>query len=124
MLNKNRINSGENSVLLNLDVSWCSIRLTGAKALAKAIGENNKLISLDLSHNSFTNETIDIFTHSLKNNMTLCELNIRGNQLICGYDLSIKENPLNLINGKDSQLYKMIVAAATNPPLKIFRVKF
>jgi hypothetical protein len=55
--------------------------------------------------------------------MTLCELNLSGNQLISRYDGTIKENPLVLITGKDCQLYKMIVAAATNQSLKIFRVK-
>jgi len=55
--------------------------------------------------------------------MTLCELNLCGNQLISRYDETIKDNPLILITGKDCQLYKMIVAATTNQTLKIFRVK-
>jgi hypothetical protein len=37
--------------------------------------------------------------------------------------MTVKENPAILITGKDSQLYKMIVAAATNQTLKIFGVK-
>jgi hypothetical protein len=53
----------------------------------------------------------------------LCELNLSGNQLISRFDVKIKENPKILVTGKDSQLYKMIVAAATNQSLKIFRVK-
>jgi hypothetical protein len=115
--------SGDNNTLLNLDISWCSIRLTGAKAIAKAIGDNNKLIFLDISHNSFTNDTINLITNSLTRNMMLCELNLSGNQLISRFDVKIKENPKILVTGKDSQLYKMIVAAATNQSLKIFRVK-
>ncbi|CAF0979777.1 unnamed protein product [Rotaria sordida] len=112
----------DNNMLLNLDVSWCSIRLMGAKALAKAIGDNNKLISLDLSYNSFTNDTIEILTNSLTRNMSLCELSLHGNQFICRYDATIKENPSLLITGKDCQVYKMIVSAATNQSLKIFRL--
>lgn len=108
---------------MSLDISWCSIRLTGAKALAKAIGDNNKLMSLDLSHNSFTNDTIELITNSLTRNVTLNELNLSGNQLICRYNGAVDENPLILTTGKDCQLYKMIVAAATNQSLKIFRVK-
>ncbi|CAF4272632.1 unnamed protein product, partial [Rotaria magnacalcarata] len=60
----------DNHVLLNLDISWCSIRLLGAKALAKAIGDNNKLVSLNLSSNSFTNDTLELITQSLSRNMT------------------------------------------------------
>lgn len=97
--------------------------MTGAKAIAKAIGDNNRLLSLDLSHNSFTNDTIVLLTNSLKSNMILNELNLRENQFICRFDTTIKENPLNLINGKDALLFKLIHAAATNPPLKIFRVR-
>ena len=116
------ISSGENNIVLHLDLSWCSIRLTGAKALAKSIGDNAKLLSLDLSHNSFTNDTIDLLANSLKNNTTLSELNLRGNQLICRFDQTIKDNPLSLVNGKDSLLFKLLQAAATNSALKIFRV--
>jgi hypothetical protein len=95
----------------------------GAKALAKAIGDNSKLISLDLSHNSFTNDTVESITSSLARNTTLCELNLRGNQLISRYDGTVKENPSILITGKESQIYKMIVAAATNQSLQILRVE-
>ncbi|CAF3366478.1 unnamed protein product [Rotaria sp. Silwood1] len=112
----------DNNFLLNFDISWCSIRLMGAKALAKAIGDNNKLISLDLSYNSFTNDTIESLTTSLTRNMSLCELNLHGNQFICRYDATIKENPSLLITGKDSQIYKMLISAATNQSLKIFRL--
>lgn len=52
----------------------------------------------------------------------LNELNLCGNQLICRYDGIVDENPSILITGKDCQLYKMIVAAATNQSLKILRV--
>jgi hypothetical protein len=55
--------------------------------------------------------------------MALCELNLRGNQLVSRYDGTVKQTPSILITGKDCQLYKMIVAAATNHSLKIFRVK-
>lgn len=103
-------------------MSWCSIRLTGAKAMAKAIGDNNKLLTLDLSHNSFTNDTLELITQSLSRNMMLCELNLRGNQFISRFDATVKDNPTMLITGKENQLYKMIVAAAINQTLKIFRV--
>ncbi len=66
---------------------------------------------------------IDLITNSLTRNMMLCELNLRDNQLICRYNITIKENPLILITGKESQVYKMFVAAATNQSLKILRVK-
>ncbi|CAF3594160.1 unnamed protein product [Rotaria socialis] len=110
----------DNHVLLNLDISWCSIRLLGAKALAKAIGDNNKLVSLNLSSNSFTNDTIELITQSLSRNMTLYDLNLHGNQFICRYDMKFKENPSDLTTGKESQIYKMMVAAATNQSLKTF----
>lgn len=114
--------SVDNHVLLNLDISWCSIRLTGAKALAKAIGDNNKLISIDLSSNSFSNDTVELLTTSLTRNMTLCELNLHGNQFFSRYEIQLKENPSTLTTGKDCQIYKMLVAASTNHTLKILRV--
>lgn len=104
-------------------MSWCSIRLAGAKAMSKAIGDNNQLLSLDLSNNSFTNETLELITQSLSRNMMLCELNLRGNQFIIRFNATVKENPTSLITGKENQLYKMLVTAATNQTLKIFRVK-
>ncbi|CAF0797887.1 unnamed protein product [Rotaria sordida] len=112
----------DNSTLLNLDVSWCSIRLMGARALAEAIGSNNKLISLNLSNNSFINDTVEFLTNSLTRNMTLNILNLSGNQIFCRYDTRIKEDPSILITGKESFIYKMFVAAATNQALKIFQI--
>jgi hypothetical protein len=76
-----------------------------------------------LSHNSFINDTVESITRSLTRNTTLCELNLRDNQIISRYDGTIKENPNKLITGEASQIYKMIVVAATNQSLKIFRVK-
>jgi len=95
----------------------------GARALAKSIGDNNKLQSLDLSNNSFTNETVEILTNSLTNNLTLKELNLLGNEIFCRYDTRIKADPSILVVGKEALVYKMFVAAATNQSLKIFRVK-
>ncbi|CAF3294130.1 unnamed protein product [Rotaria sp. Silwood2] len=112
----------ENSVLLNLNISWCSIRLKGTRALAEAIGENNKLISLDLSYNSFANDIVELLTNSLSRNMILNVLNLSGNQIFCRYDIKIKEGPSILIIGKESLIYKMFVAAATNQALKIFQI--
>ncbi|CAF1323806.1 unnamed protein product [Rotaria sp. Silwood1] len=112
----------ENNILLNLDISWCSIRLKGTRALAEAIGENNKLISLDLSNNSFANDTVELLTNSLTRNMILNILNLSGNQIFCRYDTKIKEDPSILIIGKESLVYKMFVAAATNQALKIFQI--
>jgi hypothetical protein len=116
--------SGDNHVLVNFDASWCSIRLMGAKAMAKAIGENNRLASLDLSHNSFTNDTLVSITSSLTTNTALSELNLRGSHFISRYEGPVKENPDSLITGKNSQIYDMLLAAATNQSLKIFRVIF
>lgn len=113
---------GENSVLVNLNVSWCSIRLSGALALAKVIGDNNKLISLDLSNNSFGNDSVDALTNSLARNMSLDLLDLTGNQIFCRFDTKTKEDPSILIIGKESLVYKLFAAAATNQTLKIFRV--
>jgi hypothetical protein len=95
----------------------------GARALAKSIGDNNKLQLLNLSNNSFTNETVEILTKSLISNMTLKELNLCGNEIFCRYDARIKTDPSILIIGKEALIYKMFIAAATNQSLKIFRVK-
>jgi len=94
----------------------------GARALAKAIGDNNRLISLDLSNNSFTNDTIGFLTNSLTRNMVLNDLNLSGNQLCCRYNTRIKEKPSILITGREALVYKMLAAAMTNQVLKIFRV--
>ena len=117
------IELGENDILVNLDMSWCSIRLAGAKELAEAIGENSGLISLNLSNNSFTNDTIELLTNSLARNITLCELDLSDNQFICRYDVAVKANPRILLTGNGSELYKMIVSALTNQSLKILRVR-
>jgi len=95
----------------------------GARALAKAIGDNNKLISLDLSNNSFTNDTIEFLTNSLIRNMILKDLNLFGNEIFSRYDIKIRDDPSILLVGKEAFIYKMLVAAATNQALKIFRVK-
>ena len=109
--------------MLHLDVSWCCIRLAGAKAIAKAIGDNNGLISLDLSYNSFTNDTLPLFTQSFTKNNTLHELNLRGNQLINRYDPTNKDMTKALTTGVQSQLCKMLAAASTNHAMKIIRVR-
>jgi len=96
----------------------------GAKAMAKAIGENNRLASLDLSYNSFTNDTLVSITSSLTTNTALSELNLRGSHFISRYEGPVKENPDSLITGKNCQIYDMLLAAATNQSLKIFRVIF
>lgn len=116
--------SEENLILVNFDVSWCSIRLAGAKAMAKAIGENSRLETLDLSHNSFTNDTLVSIKSSLETNTTLHELNLRGSHFISRYEGPVKENPDILISGKDSQIYDMLVTAAKNQSLKSLRVIF
>lgn len=95
----------------------------GARAIAKAIGDNNKLISLDLSNNSFTNDTVEILTNSLTRNMILKDLNLFGNEIFCRFDTRIKNDPSVLIIGKEAMIYRLFVAAATNQSLKIFRVK-
>ncbi|CAF1418044.1 unnamed protein product [Adineta steineri] len=113
---------GENHLLAKFDASWCSIRLSAAKEMAKAIGENNRLESLDLSHNGFSNDTLGSITSSLSSNSALTELNLRGSHFVCRHEGADKYKPDRLITGKDCQLYDMLVAAATNQSLKIFRL--
>jgi Ran GTPase-activating protein (RanGAP) involved in mRNA processing and transport len=95
----------------------------GARALAKAIGDNNKLFKLDLSNNSFTNDTVEHLTNSLIQNLVLKDLNLSSNEFFCRYDTKIKDDPSILIVGKEAFIYKMFVAAATNQALQIFQVK-
>ena len=95
----------------------------GARALAKAIGENTKLISLDLSSNSFTNDTVEILTNSLTQNKNLNILNLSGNQIFCRYDTKIKEDSSSLIVGREAIIYRMLTAAATSQGLKILKVE-
>ena len=104
-------------------MSWCCIRLAGAKAIAKALSDNNGLISLDISYNSFTNDTLPLFAQSFEKNNTLEELNFRGNQLINRFDVNNKDMVKYLTTGVQSQLYKMLVAASTNHTMKIIRVR-
>lgn len=112
----------DNNIVLHLDLSWCSIRLAGARALAKAIGDNNKLQVLDLSNNSLTNDAVDILTNSLTRNMILKELNLTGNEIFCRFETKVKEDPSIILIGKEAMVYRLFVAAATNQALKIFRV--
>ena len=115
--------SGDNNVLTHLDVSWCSIRLLGARALAKAIGDNNKLQVFDLSNNSFTNDTVELLTNSLTRNAILHELNLTGNAIFCRFTTQVKEDPSIILIGKEAHVYRLFVAAAANQALKIFRVE-
>lgn len=94
----------------------------GTRALAKAIGDNNKLLKLDLSNNSFMNDTLEQLTESLTRNMTLQELSLASNEFFCRYDTRIRGDPSILLVGKEAIIYRMFVAAATNQALKIFRV--
>ena len=90
--------------------------------MAKAIAENNRLEILDLSYNSFTNQTVPSITNSLTSNSALSELNLRGSHFISRYDSAVKENPDLITTGKNCQIYDMLVAAATNQALKLLRV--
>jgi hypothetical protein len=114
--------SGDNNILLNLDISWCSIRLSGTHALAEAIGDNNKLLSLDLSNNSFGNDSLDKLTSSLSRNMILNFLNLSENQIFSRYTTQIKEDPSILLVGSESSVYKLFVAVAASQALKQFHV--
>lgn len=109
---------GDNNVLIELDASWCSIRLSGARAMAKAIGDNNKLLALNLSNNSFSNDTLAILADSLKRNVILLDLSFEGNHFFCRYDTRIREKPSLLTTGEESLLFKFLVAAGTNQSLK------
>lgn len=95
----------------------------GAKAVAKAIGDNNHLRSIDLSNNSFTNETLEIFSQSFHRNLTLEGLNLCANKFISRYEFTFEKYPMELINGKESAFYKMLLAASTNQNLKSLRVR-
>ena len=108
--------------MLKLNASWCSIRLLGARALAKALGDNSKLTTLDLSNNSFTNDTVEHLTNSLARNLVLKELNLVANEFFCRYDTRIRDDPSIVIVGKEAMIYRMLVTAATNQALEIFRV--
>jgi hypothetical protein len=94
----------------------------GARAIAKAIGDNNKLLKLNLSHNSFANDTIEHITNSLTRNSVLKDLDLSSNEFFSRYDTRIRDDPTILIVGKEAFIYKMFVAATTNQALKIFRV--
>jgi hypothetical protein len=95
----------------------------GARALAKAIGDNNKLATLNLSNNSFANDTVEHLTNSLTRNSVLKDLNLSSNEFFCRYDTRAKDDPSILIIGKEALIYKMLVAASTNQALEIFRVQ-
>lgn len=86
--------------------------------MAKAIGDNNKLLSLNIANNSFTNETVDILIESLTRNVILVELNLEGNHISCRFDSRIHHDPSILIIGKEALCYRLLVAAATNQSLK------
>ena len=90
--------------------------------MAKAIGDNNKLLSLNISNNSFTNETVEVLIDSLTRNLILVELNLEGNHISCRYDTRIRHDPSILLIGKEAVCYRFLVAAATNQSLKRLRV--
>lgn len=96
--------------------------MLGARALAKAIGDNNKLQMLDLSNNSFANDVLELLTNSLTRNVILTELNLTGNEIFCRFTTMIKEDPSIILIGKAANVYRLFIAAATNQALKIFRV--
>ena len=95
----------------------------GARALAKSIGDNNKLLKLNLSNNSFTNDTLEYLTDSLTRNLILKHLNLSSNEFFCRYDTRIINDPSILIIGKEALIYKMFLTAATNQTLQILKVK-
>ena len=91
--------------------------------MAKAIGTNVRLASLNLSFNSVANDTVGMLTRSLRRNCTLHELDLRANQLIGQYNADIEMRPAILVTGKQSELFQLIVAGATNRALRILRVR-
>jgi len=44
----------DNARISELDVSWCSITVTGAKSLAAGLAKNQTMKSLSVSHNNIT----------------------------------------------------------------------
>lgn len=114
---------GENNTIVDLDISWCSVRLTGTTALAKAMGDNNHLRKLNLSNNRFSNETLEILIRSVQRNVILEEIDLSSNQFIIRFEPSYEKNPAPIITGSESLLYKLFLVASTNQNLKIFRVK-
>lgn len=88
----------------------------------KSIGDNNKLLSLNLSFNSLTNHIAETLADSISHNQALLELNLEGNKISCRYEKEIEDHKNVLINGSESFVFRILKAALTNQSLKKFRV--
>jgi hypothetical protein len=71
----------ENKTLTKLDLSWNSIRLDSAIALAESLESNDSLKVLNLGYNSFGDMPSQILAKALKTNKSLQELDLESNSL-------------------------------------------
>jgi Ran GTPase-activating protein (RanGAP) involved in mRNA processing and transport len=63
--------------IIKLDLSNNDIRDVGVEILSKSLGEENKcLISLNLSSNSITHQSMPCLSEALLKNQSLIELNL------------------------------------------------
>ena len=84
-------------MLQTLDLSWNSLRLKGALAIAQGLKSNQMLKVLNLSYNGFGNNGAIALADALKMNSTLTELDITYvsycsiiNHIVCDKDLLVK----------------------------------
>jgi Ran GTPase-activating protein (RanGAP) involved in mRNA processing and transport len=96
----------ENKTLTKLDLSWNSIRLDSAIALAESLESNQTLKVLLLAYNSFGDMPSQILGRALKTNKSLIELDLESNSLnpkaatVLANAISFNETLLRLnING-------------------------
>jgi Ran GTPase-activating protein (RanGAP) involved in mRNA processing and transport len=96
----------ENKTLTKLDLSWNSIRLDSAIALAESLESNQTLKVLLLAYNSFGDMPSQILGRALKTNKSLIELDVESNSLnpkattVLANAISFNETLLRLnING-------------------------
>jgi hypothetical protein len=72
---------GENSTLLQFDMSWNSLGTNDdvAMAIATTVEKNESLLHLDLSQNNFSTMQLDVIAEGLKENHTILGLHMEGN---------------------------------------------
>jgi Ran GTPase-activating protein (RanGAP) involved in mRNA processing and transport len=75
MLNKNK-------KLTSLDLSWNSLRMSGAVAIGRALKKNKMLKSLFLQFNSFGDLGAQAVGYALKYNKSLQELDLSNNSIV------------------------------------------
>ena len=68
----------KNTVLQELDLSWCGITSQGCDQLAGGVRANSTLQVLDLSYNRIEDKGVDLMLSSLQSNITLKRLILPG----------------------------------------------